>query len=126
MPRPEPTNRPLDTKAQKQGRTTALISVGVALVLGVATWFGLNDAADSGVARLARIDRVRAECEEGWRGARNALDTATVDRLSLPDTIDPGSSAELSRCANLRPQGLPTRLPNPREMSGEKMPGGLR
>jgi len=126
MPRPESTNRTPDDRAKTQGRTTALISLGIAAALGVFTWYGLSGAADAGVARLARIDVVRAGCERAWSTSRNELDTAKVDRMALPDTIDPGSAAELSMCGNLRAKGLPTRLPNQREMSGEAMPKGLR
>jgi hypothetical protein len=126
VPRPESTIREPDEKQQAQTRTTALICVGVAALLGVGTWFGLSSAADAGLARLARIDRVRAACDSAWSLARNERDSAAVDRLSLPDTIDQGSSAELSRCGHLRPSGLPSKLPNQRDMSGERMPGGLR
>lgn len=126
MPRPQSSDRPPDASSNSQGRTTALISLGIALVLAVFTWFALSRAADSGVARLARIDVVRAQCETGWRAARNERDTALVDATSLTDTIDPGSSAQLARCGNLRPAGLPSTLPNPREMSGQPMPKGLR
>ena len=126
MPRPESTNRTPDHAANTQARTTALIGLGVATLLGVGTWFALSSATDAGLARLARIARVRAACDSAWGVARNERDTASVDRLSLPDTIDKGSSAELSRCGNLRTQGLPSRLPNQREMSGERTPGGPR
>lgn len=126
MPRPQSSDRPPDASGVKQSRTTALIGLGIAIVLGVFTWYGLTRAADAGVARLARIDVVRAECETAWQAARNERDTVIVDATSLRDTIDPGSSAELSRCGHLRPKGLPTSLPNPREMSGQPMPKGLR
>ena len=126
MPRYESTNRTPDAAARTKARTTALIGVVIATGLGVLTWFGLSGAADKGVARLARIDHVRSVCDSAWRAAKSEQDTARVDRRSLADTIDAGSSAELSRCGNLRPEGLPSRLPNPREMSGEPMPRGLR
>ena len=126
MPRPQSSDRPPTVSTASQGRTTALISLGIALVLGGFTWYGLSRAADAGVARLARIDVVRAECQTGWQAARNERDTAVVDATSLRDTIDPGSSAELSRCGHLRPTGLPSNLPNPREMTGQSMPKGLR
>lgn len=126
MPRPQSSDRPPDTSTTSQGRTTALISLGIALVLAVLTWYWLSRAADVGVARLARIDVVRAECQTAWLAARNERDTVIVDATSLRDTIDPGSSAELSRCGHLRPKGLPSSLPNPREMSGQSMPKGLR
>ena len=126
MPRAESSNRPPDEKSAAQGRTTALIGVGVALLLAVFTWFALSRASDAGLARLARIDRVRAACDSAWRTATTERDTAAVDRLPLPDTIDKGSSAELSRCGNLRPKGLPSKLPNQREMTGERVPGGDR
>jgi hypothetical protein len=126
VPRPESTNRVPDGKANAQGRTTALIGVGVAAMLGIGTWFALSSATDAGLARLARIDRVRAACDSAWALAATERDTAAVDRLSLPDTIDQGSSAELSRCGNLRPAGLPSKLPNQRDMTGERPPGGPR
>ncbi len=126
MPRPQSSDRPPDAVSSTQGRTTALIGLGIALVLAGLTWYWLSRAADAGVARLARIDVVRASCETGWQAARNERDTALVDATSLRDTIDPGSSAELSRCGHLRPKGLPSSLPNPREMSGQPMPKGLR
>ena len=126
MPRPESTAPEPDTKQQAQARTTALIGVGVAVLLGIGTWFALSRAADVGLARLSRIDHVRAACDSAWAMARNDVDSAIVDRLSLPDTIDPGSSSELARCGNLRPSGLPSKLPSQRDMSGERMPGGLR
>jgi hypothetical protein len=126
VPRPESTNRAPDETSKSQGRTTALIGVGVALLLSVGTWFGLSRAADAGLARLARIDRVRAPCDSAWSLARSERDTAIVDQRSLPDTIDKGSSDELARCGHLRPKGLPSRLPNQREMTGQPMPGGLR
>lgn len=126
MPRPQSTDRPPDTSSTSQGRTTALIGLAIALALAGFTWFALSRAADAGVARLARIDVVRSECSTAWMAARNARDTAVVDATSLRDTIDAGSSAELSRCGHLRPQGLQSSKVNPREMSGEPMPKGLR
>jgi hypothetical protein len=126
VPRPESTVREPDERQQAQGRTTALIGVGVAALLGIGTWFALSRAADAGLARLTRIDHVRAACDSAWSLARNERDSAVVDRISLADTIDKGSSAELARCGNLRPSGLPSKLPSQRDMSGERMPGGLR
>lgn len=117
MPRPESNNRTPDERATSQGRTTALIGLLIAGALGVFAWFALNRAADVGIARLARIDRVRAVCDSGWSKARDQRDSMLVDLISLPDTIDPGSSAELSRCANLRPNGMPTARSNPRDMT---------
>ena len=96
----------------------ALVSVAVAFLIGILTWIGLSNAADNGVARLARIDRARAECDSGWSKARSFNDTVAVDMRSLNDTIDPGSSAELVRCGNLRRNGLTTGTPNRRDMTG--------
>jgi hypothetical protein len=119
MPRPENANRPEDERVKSQGRTTAMIGLLIAATLGVSAWFALNRAADAGIARLARIDKVRAVCDSGWSTARDQRDSMRVDLISLPDTIDAGSSAELSRCANLRPNGMPTaRAANPRDMTG--------
>ncbi len=126
MPRPQSTDRPPNTSSTNQGRTTALIGLAIALTLAGFTWFALSRAADAGVARLARIDVVRAECSTAWTAARNARDTAVVDATSLRDTIDAGSSAELSRCGHLRPQGLQSSKSNGREMTGQPMPKGLR
>jgi len=126
MPRPESTNRAQDGAARSQGRTTALIGLCIAAALGIVTWFALSRAADAGLARLARIDRVRAVCDSAWRGATNRGDSAKIDLISLPDTIDKGSNAELSRCGSLRPNGLPSKPQNPREMTGKPAPGGIR
>ncbi|MEO7520941.1 MAG: hypothetical protein ABIW79_03905, partial [Gemmatimonas sp.] len=91
MPRAESGNRVPDDRARTQGRTTALIALAIATALGVFAWVGLNRAADAGVARLARIDKVRIACDSGWRDARDQRDSMRVDLISLPDTIDPGS-----------------------------------
>lgn len=92
--------------------------------IGIFTWFALTRAADSGVARLARIDEVRIVCDSAWRQAASHDDTVRVDFVSLRDTIDPGSSAELSRCGHLRPAGMPAASSNPRELTGRRDPRG--
>lgn len=118
MPRPENANRPEPERTNSQSRTTALIGLGIAATVGVFAWYGLNHAADAGIARLARIDKARAVCDSGWSTARDQRDSMRIDLISLPDTIDAGSSGELSRCANLRPNGMPTaRATNPRDMT---------
>lgn len=125
MPRAESSNRTPDERANAQGRKTALIGLLIAAALAVFTWFALNHATDVAIARLARIDRVRAVCDSAWSTAIDQADSMQVDLISLPDTIDPGSSAELSRCANLRPNGMPTARsdarpdgrPNPRDIT---------
>ncbi len=110
---------------QARIRARALAGLGVATVLGVGAWLFLTRATDAGLARLERIDRVRAVCEPLWAQSRTLEDTLRADAVALPDTIDPRSSAALQRCADLRAVATRT-LPNAREMSGEPMPRGLR
>ncbi len=105
-------------------RTRALIGLGVALVVAVGAWLFVGRATDSGLERLARIDRVRAGCNVLWANARNLIDSARVDATPLPDTIDPRSSSALQRCGGLR--AADQKPVNPREMSCEPMPRGLR
>jgi len=102
-----------------------LTGLGVALVLAVGGWIFLARATDSGIARLARIDIVRAMCDARLRDAKTTADTVRVDATALPDTIDPRSASALKRCSDLRAMTSKT-LPNGREMSGEPMPRGLR
>lgn len=109
-----------------QHRTKALIGLSVAVLLAVVGWFALSRAADSGVARLASIDRERARCEQLWGAAASAVDSQRVDRVALQDTIDPQSTEALARCGDLRALGPASAMPNPREMNGEPMPRGLR
>ena len=104
-------------------RTRALIGLGFAVLIGIAGWIWLSRVMQGGVDRLAAIDRVRAECERAWSGARNHEETLSVDRIALSDTIDAKSDAALRRCGDLRSTKA---LPNPREMNGEPMPRGLR
>ena len=105
-------------------RTRALIGLGVAVAVAGGAWLFVGRAADSGLERLARIDRVRAGCNVLWAQARNPIDSARVDATPLPDTIDPRSSSALQRCGGLR--ASEPKAVNPREMSGEPMPRGLR
>ena len=81
---------------------TALIGAGVAVCAGLATWYALGVAADRGVDRLARIDRLRALCVERYALARNRSDTLRVDRWALPDTVDPGSRQRIAQCGAFR------------------------
>jgi hypothetical protein len=108
----------------------AVVTVVVAVGLAVASWRWLGQASEAGVARLARIDVQRAACERLWGAATTSADTLLADRVALADTIDPRASTPLSRCGDLRGvvRGAPApgTLPNPREMSGEPMPRGLR
>lgn len=116
------------TEAQGKPPVAALAALALALGVGVASWFWFGRAADVGVARLARLDKVRVYCEGFYAQARDRMDTMRIDRVALPDTIDPGSKDAFDRCGDLRaltPE-VPTSLPNPREMSGEEMPRGLR
>jgi uncharacterized protein HemX len=116
---PEPVDSPAAV------RTKALIAVGIALLVAVGGWIGLNQAADRGIRRLAAIDKVRGQCTQAWAAARTRTDTLLVDRIALPDTIDPRSDQALARCGDLR-KLEPAAPPNNREMSGEPMPRGLR
>ena len=80
----------------------ALLSVIVAVAAGAAAWYFLGVAADRGVERLARIDRLRALCVERYAMAQNRSDTLRVDRWALPDTIDPGSRQRIAQCGAFR------------------------
>lgn len=80
----------------------ALFSVAVAVVAGIAAWYFLGVAADRGVDRLARIDRLRALCVERYANARDRSDTLRVDRSPLPDTVDPGSRQRIAQCGAFR------------------------
>lgn len=103
----------------------ALLSAVGAMVLAVVAYQLLGRAADTGVARLERIDTVRAICDAYYLQARSRTDTMRVDRIALPDTIDPNSKDAIDRCGDLRTQSGTTTIPNPREM-GEEIPRGLR
>jgi hypothetical protein len=111
-------------------RRMAVATVVVALGLAVASWRWLGTASDAGIARLARIDVQRARCDSLWARSLSSADTLLADRVALADTIDPRASQPLARCGDLRGvvRGAPApgTLPNPREMSGEPMPRGLR
>ena len=104
-------------------RTKALVGLGVAVLLGIAGWFWLSRATQAGVDRLAAIERARAECVRAWSAATTHEETLTVDRVALVDTIDARSDRAMRRCGDLR---TTTAQPNPREMSGQPMPRGLR
>lgn len=114
------------TSEDRGTRTKGLIALVLALLTGVAGWFGMNQATERGVARLAAIDLARAQCERSWIAARSQAETLMVDRIALADTIDPQSDDALMQCGDLRDKGSATTLPNNREMSGEPMPRGLR
>lgn len=111
-------------------RRVALLSLAVTVVVAVVVWRWLGGATTSGMERLARIDVVRAQCEALWAQAPSPADTERVDRVPLADTIDARSSTPLARCGDLRGVGrggtAPGTVPNPREMSGDPMPRGLR
>jgi hypothetical protein len=104
----------------------AIASLVGAVGLGIAAWFLLGRAADVGIDRMARIERMQALCTERYAYARNRVDTMRVDRSALPDTIDPRSNGRFDRCGVFRVEGVQRELPNPREMNGEEMPRGLR
>jgi hypothetical protein len=80
----------------------ALASGIVAVAAGVAAWYFLGVAADRGVERLARIDRLRALCVERYAMARSRSDTLRVDRWATPDTVDPGSRQRIAQCGAFR------------------------
>jgi hypothetical protein len=107
-------------------RVKAIIALVIAVVMAFAGWFGLSTATQRGVDRLEAIERVRGGCDQAWRVARNHTDTLRVDELALPDTIDPMSDQAIDQCGDLRDKSASAREPNPREMSGEPMPRGLR
>ena len=80
----------------------AILSLLVAISAAAAAWYFLDVAADRGVERLARIDRLRALCVERYALARNRSDTLRVDRWALPDTVDPGSRQRIAQCGAFR------------------------
>ena len=104
-------------------RTRALVGLGVAILISIAGRGWLSRAAQSGIERLAAIERARTECERAWSAARTNAETLTVDRIALKDTIDARSDAALRRCGDLRTKIGP---PNAREMTGQPMPDGRR
>jgi hypothetical protein len=104
----------------------AIWSLVLALSLAVGAWFGFGQAAEKGVERLERLDTMREYCMPFYARARDRNDTMRVDRAPLPDTIDAGSKDAFDRCGDFRGPSVPNALPNPREMSGEEMPRGLR
>ena len=104
-------------------RTKALVGLGVAVLISIAGWFWLSRAAQSGLERIATIERVRSECERAWGLARTEAETLNVDRMPLPDTIDARSESAMRRCGDLRSA---SGQPNAREMTGKPMPRGLR
>lgn len=114
-----------ETESQ-QFRTKALIALGVAVIVAVGAWMGLNAATERATARLAAIDRARSICSLSWDSARTRAETLMVDRIPLRDTIDAKSEDALTRCGSLRSAGIDGATPKPREMSGEPMPKGLR
>lgn len=103
----------------------AVLSVVGASVLAVVGYVLLTRAADTGLERLDRIDRVRAMCDAYYAQARSRADTMRIDRMALPDTIDPQSKDAIDRCGDLRAASSMNTIPNPREM-GEEIPRGLR
>lgn len=106
-------------------RTAALLSLLMTVLVGAGAWWWFSRAADVGVERLARINRLRTLCTGYYAQARDRQDSMRVDRLALPDTVDAGSKSAIDRCGDLRGPDTPTSLPNPREM-GEEIPRGLR
>ncbi|MBL0939070.1 MAG: hypothetical protein IBJ03_09250 [Gemmatimonadaceae bacterium] len=106
-------------------RAAALATVGLAAAVGIGAWFWFGRATEVGVERLERIDKMRSLCTGYYAQARDRSDSMRVDRLPLPDTIDPSSSDAMDRCGDMRGPEQPTSLPNPREL-GEQIPRGLR
>ena len=106
-------------------RTAALLSLLITVLVGAGAWWWFSRAADAGVERLARIDKLRTLCTGYYAQARDRQDSMRVDRLPLPDTVDAGSKTAIDRCGDLRGPETPTILPNPREM-GEEIPRGMR
>lgn len=111
--------------SEQPPKAAALATVVLAAAVGVASWFWFGRAADTGVERLARIDKMRTLCTGYYAQARDRSDSMRVDRLPLPDTIDPSSSDAMDRCGDMRGPEMPTSLPNPREL-GKEIPRGLR
>ncbi|MCA0374697.1 MAG: hypothetical protein LCH84_03450 [Gemmatimonadetes bacterium] len=83
----------------------ALLTVAGAVTIAVASWWWFSRAADAGVARLDRIAKLRTLCTAAYAEARSATDTMRVDRLALPDTVDPESRDRIDRCGVFRSTG---------------------
>ena len=114
------------SSSESRSRVIALVGLCLTIGLAIGAWAFLDRASTTGVERLARIDRARTLCTAKWGQARSPTDTARIDRFALPDTIDRESERRIDVCADLRGPTMPNALPNPREMSGEPMPRGLR
>lgn len=120
---PPPTSSSNDTR--DPNRTKALVAMVMTVGIAIAAWIGISTAADRGIARLATIEAERTRCQALWSTAQSFADTVRVDRSALRDTIDASSATAMTNCGSLRDRtGAAT--PNPREMSGEPMPQGLR
>jgi hypothetical protein len=82
-------------------RKRAILVLIVTVVLGIAAWLMLGRAADSGIDRLATIDRVRAGCDSLLTTARNQNDSARIARTPLSDTVDAQSDKAIRTCGDL-------------------------
>lgn len=116
---------PSPASSPNANRTKALVALVITVGVAIASWVGISTAADRGIARLATIEAERTRCEALWGAARTFADSVTVDRTALRDTIDAQSATAMTNCKSLRNQ-MGASTPNPREMSGEPMPKGLR
>ena len=82
-------------------RNRALVVLLVTIVLGAGAWFLLGRAADSGIDRLARIDRVRAYCDSLKATVANQNDSIRVSRAPVRDTVDAQSDKAIRTCGDL-------------------------
>ena len=82
-------------------RNRAIIVLVVTVSLAVLAWFLLGRAADSGLDRLATIDRVRAYCDSLMTTARNQSDSTRVAFTPLQDTVDAQSDKAIRTCGDL-------------------------
>jgi hypothetical protein len=83
-------------------KRTALLGLAAALVITVGAWFFIDRATDRGLERLQLIDRVWAECDTAYHGARNAADTSHIDTRALSAVIDNGNEGAPRRCGDMR------------------------
>jgi hypothetical protein len=108
-------------------RHRAVFVLLVTLLIAIVAWLFVRRATESGIERLATLDRVRAHCDSLWSRATTRADSMRVQMVPLPDTVDPRSSEPIQRCGDLQ-QALQLNVPpsNPRDLTGEPMPPGLR
>lgn len=83
-------------------RKRAIAVLGITIVLAIVTWFLLARASESGLERLARLERVKTLCDSLFATARSETESLRVVHTPLPDTIDPQSRNGIRECGDTR------------------------